>query len=465
MKKVYLSIALVAFGLTFGQVGVNTNSPKTTLDVSAKRDVSGSITDNTQHIGLQSPRLTRAELTNNTATYGVDQTAALIYVTDVSGGDTNIPRTHVDSPGYYYFDGVLWQKFTGGIASGGTEPWKVRTTDTEATLNTQDIYQKGNVAVGTSQGLGTFHIDAVKDNPSTGTPTTTQVLDDIIVTPKGRVGVGYSPSDTVFGSNQFDDKWTLQANSDLDINYSLATTNNAQAIVHRNIISSGTIGARTARPNGTSITAFEGHTSTSSNNYGLTTAVTQQRAGIVLRTGKYTSVGGEIWLGTSGANSDGSASSTAVNVYRAIMDERGNWSLGADPNVDAFYRNPTQRLDLILGGVRIDALGYGTLAAWQTLQAAQRPNYISTNPNDRIVVVDANGVLKTIDRSVLAKSSIVEEKSQSQLRIVKNASDITPAIIQGCPVYDNEATAQTDEVLPEGGLYRIKGSGVLMIKY
>ncbi|WP_312765122.1 hypothetical protein [Epilithonimonas sp.] len=464
MKKGYMSIAMVAFGYAFGQVGINTNSPKTTLDVSAKRDVSGTITDNTQYIGLQSPRLTRAELTNNTALYGTDQTAALVYVTDVSGGDTNIPRTNVDAPGYYYFDGVLWQKFTVGTASGGTEPWKVRTSDTEATLNTQDIYQKGNVAIGTNQGVGTFHIDAAKDNSTTGTPTATQVLDDIIVTPKGRVGVGYSPSDTVFGSNQFDDKWTFQANSDLDINYSLATTNNAQAIVHRNIISSGTIGARTARPNGTSIAAFEGHTSTSSNNYGLTTAVTQQRAGIVLRTGKYTSVGGEIWLGTSGANSDGSASSTAANVYRAVMDERGNWALGADPT-EAFYRNPTQRLDLILGGVRIDALGYGTLAAWQTLQAAQRPNYISTNPSDRIVVVDANGVLKTIDRSVLAKSASLAENPPSQLHVIKKSSDITPAIIQGCPAYDNETTAQNDKDLPEGGLYRVKGSGVLMIKY
>lgn len=467
MKKNFLSIAVLAFGFTFGQVGINTDSPKTTLDVRARRDPSGSITDNTQYIGLQSPRLTRAELTNNTAVYGTDQTSALVYVTDVAGGDTNIPRTYVDAPGYYYFDGVLWQKFTGGSSpSTGTEPWRVRTTSTEATLNTEDIYQKGNVAVGTNQGVGTFHIDAAKDNSTTGTPNATQVLDDFIVTPKGRVGVGYSPSDVVFGTNQFDDKWTFQANNDLDINYSLATSNNAQAIIHRNIISGGTIGARTARPNGTSITAFEGHTSTFSNNYGLTSAVTQQRSAIVLRTGKYTSIGGEIWLGTSGANNDGTAASTAGNAYRAIMDERGNWALGADPNNDAFYRNPTQRLDLILGGVRIDALGYGTLAAWQTLQSAQRPNYISSDPNDRIVVVDATGVLKTIDRSVLAgKIASVGENSQSQFHIVKKASDITPAIIEGCPVYEKESMAQMDKTLPEGGLYRIKGSGVLMIKY
>jgi len=78
-------------------------------------------------------------------------------------------------------------------------------------------------------------------------------------------------------------------------------------------------------------------------------------------------------------------------------------------------------------------------------------------------VVDASGVLKTIDRSVLTASAVVD--SQSQFHIIKRSSDITPAIIQGCPVYDNETIAQTDKALPEGGLYRIKGSGVLMIKY
>ncbi|MFW0718347.1 hypothetical protein [Pedobacter sp. N23S346] len=280
------------------------------------------------------------------------------------------------------------------------EPLQIQGTTTKATANTDAVYQMGNVAIGTQNGIGTFHIDAAKTNPATGTPTATDVLDDIIVTPGGRVGFGYNPSDAVFGANQFDDKVTFQANGDLDVNYSLATSNNAQAIVHRNIISSGTIASRTARPNGTSIAAFEGHTSTSNNTFGASNTITQQRAGVVLRTGKYTNVGGEIWLGTSGANADGSARTAAGNAYRAIMDERGNWSFGADPNGDAFYRNPTQRLDLILGGVRIGALGYGPLASWRSAEAAERPNYISTDANDRVVVADANGVLKTVSGSM-----------------------------------------------------------------
>lgn len=286
----------------------------------------------------------------------------------------------------------------------GIEPWNKRLTTDKATENTDAIYQQGNVAIGTQNGIGTFNIDATKNNPATGTPTATNVLDDVIVTPAGRIGIGYNPSDVSLLGRQLDDKVTYQANEDLDFNYSLATTSKAQAIVHRNIISNGTIGARTARPNGTSIAAFEGHTTTSSSNYALGSLSTEQRAGIVLRTGKENNVGGEIWFGVSGASAgDGGKTldATAGVKYRAVMDQRGNWAFGSDPNFDAFYRKPSERIDLILGGMRIGALGYGPLAAWKVQEIAERPNYISTNPNDRVVVADENGVLKVKEASAL----------------------------------------------------------------
>ena len=285
-----------------------------------------------------------------------------------------------------------------------TEPWQVQNTAIKADSNTQNIYQKGNVAIGTQNGQGVFHIDSTKNNPNTGSPTTTNVLDDIIITPAGRVGIGYSPSDVSISGNQLDDKITIQANNDLDVNYSLATNSASQAIVHRNIISNGVIGNRTARAIGNSIAAFEGHTTTSDGIYGGGSFITQQRSGIVLRTGKENNVGGEIWFGTSGASAgDGgkTLSTTAGNVYRAVMDQRGKWSFGSDPNYDAFYRNPTERIDIILGGIRVGALGYGNLATWKTQEIAERPNYISTNANDRVVVADELGVLKVKEVSTL----------------------------------------------------------------
>ncbi|QBJ85958.1 hypothetical protein DDI74_06700 [Chryseobacterium gleum] len=107
--------AILISGLSFAQVGINTTSPKTTLDVSATRDTSGVITNNTQTFGLQAPRLTRAELTANTATYGSNQTGALIYITDITGGDTAGQRVNITAMGYYYFDGTVWQRLTQAI--------------------------------------------------------------------------------------------------------------------------------------------------------------------------------------------------------------------------------------------------------------------------------------------------------------------------------------------------------------
>lgn len=115
-KTIYLAVLLLS-GLAYSQVGINTTTPKTTMDVSVKRDTDGTISDATQNFGLQAPRLTRAELTANTATYGNDQKGALIYVTDVSGGNTSGIRTNVTDTGYYYFDGSLWQKISAGSST------------------------------------------------------------------------------------------------------------------------------------------------------------------------------------------------------------------------------------------------------------------------------------------------------------------------------------------------------------
>lgn len=106
----FFHLSTILFPIMFyTQVGINTAVPMSTLDVSVKRNGAG-VADNTQTYGLLPPRLTRAELTNNTATYNTDQEGAIVYITDVSGGNTNAPRTNINSVGHYYFDGALWQK-------------------------------------------------------------------------------------------------------------------------------------------------------------------------------------------------------------------------------------------------------------------------------------------------------------------------------------------------------------------
>ena len=436
MKKIYKYAIIAFFGITakgFAQVNVSSFPNTTIVTDHPFLDASGYTNDvpNNQNKGLYFPstNLTTWEFKTNMLdgiTFPTAYNGMVVYNTGTGNTVADVTKGGLVvsvKPGFYYFYNPnnvggtsistgYWKAFEGDAAAAAIEPWNKRLTTTKATLNGDNIYQQGNVAIGTQNGVGTFHVDAAKNNPTSGTPTATNVLDDIITTSEGRIGFGYNPSDEIIPATppftttarQVDDKVTFQANDDLDVNYSLATTSNAQAIVHRNIISNGTVAARTARPNGTSIVAFEGHTSTSNSSYGLTTAVTQQRAGIVLRTGKENNVGGEIWFGVSGASAgDGGKTldATAGVKYRAVMDQRGNWAFGSDPNFDAFYRKPSERIDLILGGMRIGALGYGPLAAWKVQEIAERPNYISTNPNDRVVVADENGVLKVKEASAL----------------------------------------------------------------
>jgi len=140
-------------GIAFSQVGINTDAPKTTMDVSAKRDTSGAITDNAQLIGLQAPRLTRAELTANTATYGANQKGALIYITDVSGGDTAGQRVNITAIGYYHFDGSFW------VTMGGSPTAPVNIYNANGTLTSgRTLTQNGfSLAfLGTNQSTSFF---------------------------------------------------------------------------------------------------------------------------------------------------------------------------------------------------------------------------------------------------------------------------------------------------------------------
>lgn len=121
-KKVYLiASALLCSVAAYSQVGINTTKPKAIMDVNVKRtndDGTGTI-DNTQTVGLLAPRLTRAELTANTAAYTVDQSGALIYITDISGGDIIGNRINIKAAGYYYFDGTVWKAVGSGNALAG----------------------------------------------------------------------------------------------------------------------------------------------------------------------------------------------------------------------------------------------------------------------------------------------------------------------------------------------------------
>jgi len=129
-----------------GRVGVNTSDPKSTMDINGKTDAGG-ILLNTDMTGLQAPRLNRAELTAKGDTlYGTDQKGTLIYITDVSAGTATSQRINIKSPGYYYFDGALWQKLLDNDISIYTADGSLTgaTSTRTLTLNSKAMTFTGN---------------------------------------------------------------------------------------------------------------------------------------------------------------------------------------------------------------------------------------------------------------------------------------------------------------------------------
>ncbi len=282
---------MLASGIIFsqtGRVGINTESPKTTLDVTGKTDNTG-VSLTTDITGLQAPRLTREELTNKgNSLYGTDQKGALIYISNISGGDANLQRVNITSIGYYYFDGVIWQKINSGNIAN-TEPWFDQATQTPATGNTQNIYQMGNVGIGTSSVAGA-KVEAFTTNTNSASFKATDGNGHILLIP-------------LLGFGSF----------------------NA-------ISSSGDVGI---------IFSTDNDGSTDANN------------GLVIA--PHTSGG------------------AGTNKGMKIM-ENGLIGIGAS--------NPTERLDIGVGNVRVRDINTN----------------LGTAATDKIVVADANGVLKTIPK-------------------------------------------------------------------
>lgn len=150
-KKLYMGrkwIFTIGFSVfvinsLFSQVGVNTETPKVTLDVNKKNILAPE--------GILAPRLTVAELTerHNNSLYGTEQNAAIVYVsTDKGIGSTGTPTEYIKESGYYYYDASpdRWRPLGGG---GGTIWYKTNTT-VPSEKNVDDSFLIGRVMTGTN---------------------------------------------------------------------------------------------------------------------------------------------------------------------------------------------------------------------------------------------------------------------------------------------------------------------------
>ncbi|CAI8713433.1 hypothetical protein [Chryseobacterium sp. IT-36CA2] len=156
MEKLILPIAVLTSVFAYSQVGINNNDPKATLDIEAKT------TDGSKPEGLLAPRLTGDQIRLGNASYTSAQTGIIIYA--ISPDSTPAGKTvNIIAPGYYYFDGAIWQKVIAGNSADSTDDaWVNDITNTMVKLGTQSdgstarivgtdvvIKDQGSVGIGT----------------------------------------------------------------------------------------------------------------------------------------------------------------------------------------------------------------------------------------------------------------------------------------------------------------------------
>lgn len=146
-------------GAISAQVGMNTDTPKVTLDVVASK------TDGSTAEGILAPRLTGDELKSADGQYDLPQDGALIYATSAVG-TASTKTANVKKAGYYYYDAPngVW------VAVGaGNDKWfympsfNLPITATGTGLN-YDLYaeyarqfsQVGNTQFVSSNGSATY---------------------------------------------------------------------------------------------------------------------------------------------------------------------------------------------------------------------------------------------------------------------------------------------------------------------
>lgn len=138
MKKVILLISTLGSIISIAQVGINTESPKATLDIMANPS------DFSKIDGVIIPRLTGIELKAKDVLYNLDQKSAIVYVTSpLNIADVSLKTKNVTSIGIFYFDGDVWQKVNTG------NNWSVSGNTTSAddfigTINSSDFVVKTN---------------------------------------------------------------------------------------------------------------------------------------------------------------------------------------------------------------------------------------------------------------------------------------------------------------------------------
>lgn len=167
-KKILCLLFASSISISFAQTGINTKSPKTTLEV-----VSNPL-DVNKSDGIILPKLTGNQLKAKDDLYDETMEGTIVFVTEAAS-PTSDKTINVTRKGEYYFNGEIWLNFTdsniynsNGILSSN------RTVDLDdksiAFTSTTGMLNQFSV------GLNTFSVDTMNHRIGMGTSTPTTKL-------------------------------------------------------------------------------------------------------------------------------------------------------------------------------------------------------------------------------------------------------------------------------------------------
>ncbi|RNA61590.1 hypothetical protein D1631_06435 [Chryseobacterium nematophagum] len=181
MRKKHV-LPLIFLGvLASGQVGINTSSPKSTLDIVAK-NINGNLPE-----GVLPPRLTGDVLftASTVGTYGADQNGVIVYVTEPASNVNQVGQTiQIDAAGFYYFDANQnrWKKLGSGsniYNSDGT-----LSDSRYVTMNGNNLgFEGGRIGMGTGSPDPSAILDLTSTTLGLLPPRMTKVQMDTILHP------------------------------------------------------------------------------------------------------------------------------------------------------------------------------------------------------------------------------------------------------------------------------------------
>lgn len=109
MKNLLLFTCICLGCQAYSQVGINTQTPLATLDVTGKPATTSAID------GVIAPRLSGDQLISKDAVYTAAQAGSIIYITALPTIALTSKTANVSKTGYYYFNGTQWMTFENTI--------------------------------------------------------------------------------------------------------------------------------------------------------------------------------------------------------------------------------------------------------------------------------------------------------------------------------------------------------------